>query len=244
MHNAAFRALGLPAVYIALRCSARDLNGLMGGIARSGGGGNVTVPHKELASRLVEDLTEPAREAGACNTFWRHAGRLRGDNTDVAGILAALADLGVTGGRWLVAGTGGGARAVVVAARRAGASVAIRSRDPQRGAEFGAWAMARGVPVVDELECDVCVNATPLGLRRGDAPPIPPGAAPAAVAALDLVYAPGSTPWVRACQERGLRAADGRRMLVAQGAAAFSRWYPDASPPLDVMQAAVDAALR
>jgi len=244
MHNAAFRALGIPAVYVPLRCSARDLNGLMGGISRSGGGGNVTVPHKELASRLVDDLTESAREAGSCNTFWRHAGRIRGDNTDIAGILAALADLGITGGRWLVAGTGGGARAVVIAARRAGAAVAIRSRDPQRAAEFETWTTSRGVALAAEDECDVCINATPLGLRRGDAPPIPAGVARSAVAALDLVYASGSTPWVRACREQGMRAADGRRMLVAQGAAAFSRWYPDAAVPVDVMQAAVDAALR
>ena len=55
MHNAAFRALGLSAVYVPIRCSARDLPGLMGGLARSGGGGHVPVPHKELAARVVQD---------------------------------------------------------------------------------------------------------------------------------------------------------------------------------------------
>src|SRR5688500_16961969 len=180
MHNAAFRALGLPATYVPVRCSARDLPGLLGGLARSGGGGNVTVPHKELAARLVQDASETAREVSACNTFWRHADRVRGDNTDVEGVLAALQELGVGDGCWLVAGTGGGARAVIAAAKRAGAAVAIRSRDPARAEEFARWALERGVPAADEGDCSVLVNATPLGLRGGDPPPIPDDAAPGA----------------------------------------------------------------
>ncbi len=244
MYNAAFRALGLSATYVPIRCSARDLPGLLGGLARSGGGGNVTVPHKELAARLVQDASDAAREVGASNTFWRHADRVRGDNTDVEGVLAALLELGVDGGRWLVAGTGGGARAVIVAAKRAGAAVAIRSREPARADEFARWALERGVPAADPASCDVLVNATPLGLRSSDAPPIPDDAAPGARAALDLVYARGGTRWVQACLARGLRAADGRTMLIAQGAGAFRRWFPEVPPPLDVMRAAVHGALR
>jgi shikimate dehydrogenase len=244
MHNAAFRALGLSAVYVPLRCSSRDLPGLLGGLARAGGGGNVTVPHKELAARLVQDASPAAREVGACNTFWRHADRVRGDNTDVHGVLEAMAGLGVNGGRWLIAGTGGGARAVVVAARRAGAAVAVRSRDPARADEFRAWISGRNVPAADAEECDVVVNATPLGLRRDDPSPVPLEAMPAARAALDLVYAPGSTPWVQMLRQRGLEAADGRTMLLAQGMEAFRRWFPDRDPPAEVMKAALDAALR
>ena len=244
MYNAAFRALGLAATYVPVRCSARDLPGLLGGLARSGGGGNVTVPHKELAARLVQDASETAREVGACNTFWRHADRVRGDNTDVEGVLAALQELGIGSGCWLVAGTGGGARAVIAAAKRAGAAVAVQSRDPARAEEFGRWALERGVPAADPGACDVLVNATPLGLRGSDPPPIPDDAAPDARAALDLVYARGDTRWVQACRARGLRAADGRTMLVAQGAAAFHRWFPEIPPPFEVMRAAVHGALR
>ena len=244
MHNAAFRALGLSAVYVPLRCSSRDLPGLLGGLARAGGGGNVTVPHKELAARLVQDASPAAREVGACNTFWRHADRVRGDNTDVDGVLEAMAGMGVNGGKWLIAGTGGGARAVVVAARRAGASVAVRSRDPARADEFRAWIASRNVPLADSEDCNVAVNATPLGLRRDDPSPIPFEAMPRARAALDLVYAPGTTPWVQALRQRGLEASDGRTMLLAQGVEAFRRWYPDRNPPVEVMRAALDAALR
>jgi len=92
--------------------------------------------------------------------------------------------------------------------------------------------------------CRVLVNATPLGLHARDLVPIPPGLAPEAQVALDLVYAKGETPWVRALRARGIRAADGRTMLVAQGAASFERWFPGIPAPREIMRAAVDGALR
>jgi shikimate 5-dehydrogenase len=59
-----------------------------------------------------------------------------------------------------------------------------------------------------------------------------------------MVYAQGETPWVRAVRSRVRRAADGRAMLVAQGAAAFERWFPKHKAPVEIMRAAVDVALR
>lgn len=244
MHNAAFRVLGLPAVYVALRCSSRDLPGLLGGLARAGGGGNVTVPHKELAARLVQDASATVRESGACNTFWRHAERVRGENTDVEGVVGALAELGVDGGAWLVAGTGGAARAVISAAHRVGARVAMQSREPARAREFSEWAADLGVEAAQPGECETLINATPLGLRRDDPPPIALPSSPGAKAALDLVYAAGETRWVLDARRHGLRAADGRVMLLTQGVAAFRKWFPTRRPPVDVMRAALDSALR
>jgi shikimate 5-dehydrogenase len=89
----------------------------------------------------------------------------------------------------------------------------------------------------------VLINATPLGLARGDRDPITAEAAPDASVALDLVYGRGETHWVRRCRERGLRTADGREVLVRQGAAAFSRWFPTKQAPVEAMRAAVHAAL-
>ena len=73
MQNAAFRVLGLRAVYVALRCAPRDLPGLMRALSRAGGGGNVTVPHKELAAQSVDRCRETVDRLGACNAFWRRA---------------------------------------------------------------------------------------------------------------------------------------------------------------------------
>jgi shikimate 5-dehydrogenase len=62
--------------------------------------------------------------------------------------------------------------------------------------------------------------------------------------ALDMVYRTGETPWVRAMRASRRRAADGRGMLVAQGAGALHRWFPGVEPPTEIMRAAVGAALR
>ena len=247
MQNAAFRLLGLDAVYVPLRCSAAELPGLMASLAMAGGGGNVTIPHKSLAARSAAQPSSWVRAIDACNTFWSDGGGsapVIGDNTDIEGILAALDRLRAPDGPWLVAGTGGSARAVVAAARERNAAIAVTSRDAERAAEFMSWAReALGVRAAEAADCRVLINATPLGLGAGDPDPISAGAAPKAVAALDLVYARGETGWVRRTRARGLAAADGREVLVRQGAAAFSRWYRGKQPPLEAMRAAVHAAL-
>ena len=244
MQNAAFRALGLSAVYVPLKCSADDVPALIRAIARAGGGGNVTVPHKELAARTVDVCRELAGTVEACNTFWSEDGRTVGDNTDVPGLLEALHQLEVSAAAWFIAGTGGGARAAVVAAAEHGVPVAVRSRDPNRQQRFEAWISSRGVQLVPPSECGVLINATPLGLHAGDPWPIEPDGFPRAEVAFDMVYAPGETSWIRAMRPQVRRAADGRTMLVAQGAAAFQRWFPSKRAPVEVMQAAVNAALR
>jgi shikimate dehydrogenase len=244
MQNAAFRALGLPAVYVPLRCSAEDVPPLIRAIGRAGGGGNVTVPHKEIAARAVDVCRELAETVEACNTFWSEDGRVVGDNTDVPGVLEALHQLEVPAAPWFIAGTGGGARAAVVAARELGVAVAVRSRDRDRQRRFESWISSRGVALAPPADCGVLINSTPLGLHADDPLPIEPDGFPRAEVAFDMVYAPGETSWVRTMKSRVRRAVDGRGMLVAQGAAAFERWFPRKHAPVEVMRAAVDAALR
>jgi shikimate dehydrogenase len=244
MQNAAFRALGLPASYVPLRCSADDLPALMRTLGRAGGGGNVTVPHKEVAAGAVDVCRDAAKTVESCNTFWDEEGRLVGDNTDVHGLIEALHQLEVSNAPWFIAGTGGGARAAVVAAQEMGVPVAAESRSADRQRRFEQWISARGVALAPPAECRVVINSTPLGLRAGDPLPIEPGRFPRAEVAFDMVYARGETSWVRAMRPTVRRAADGRAMLVAQGAAALECWYPSKHAPVEVMRAAVNAALR
>src|SRR5256884_5032715 len=132
MYNAAFRALGLDAVYVALPTPAAALSSLLAALASVGAAGNVTVPHKEAVERCCARKTDLCARVGACNTFWTEQGQLVGDNTDVAGVLGALRALGGDGaGRWLVLGTGGSARAVAVAA--AGAEAELPGAPPRPG---------------------------------------------------------------------------------------------------------------
>jgi len=247
MHNAAIRALGLDAVYVALRAPAAALRGLLDALAAVDAAGNVTVPHKEAVERCLARKTDLCERVGACNTFWTEHGALVGDNTDVAGILVCLKQLGADGrGRWLVVGTGGAARAVTVAATELQAEVHVLSRDAARARAFADWARSRGAraePARGTLEPDIAINATPLGLKEADPLPFDPGRGPRLSAALDLVYAPGGTRWVRALRAAGVPVQDGREMLVRQGAAAFGRFFPGQAAPIEVMRAAVSRAL-
>ena len=244
MQNAAFRALGLKAVYVPIPCSADDVPPLIQALARAGGGGNVTVPHKEVAAGAVSRCLDLAQAVGACNVFWADNGTSVGGNTDVHGVREALRELRAPDAAWLIAGTGGAARAAVIAARDAGVGVAVTSRDHERQIAFETWIRSHNVPVTTPEECGVAINSTPLGLKAGDPLPIALDAAPRLEVALDMVYAAGETQWVRAMRPRVRSAADGRTMLVAQGAAAFHCWFPNRHAPVEIMRAAVDAALR
>jgi len=245
LHNAAISALGLDAVYVPIRTDAVSLPHVIKAFEAIGIAGNVTLPHKLAVAQLLIRLTAAAQELSAVNTFFPEGGRLVGDNTDVAGLLEALDRLEAPG-PWLVAGTGGAARAVAAAARARSARLLVRSRDSARAATFAAWAREAGVdahPDDGGASVGTALNATPLGLKAGDPPPVPADRLDGCRVALDLVYAPNETAWIRFCRTRGLRAADGRAMLVAQGAYAFERFFPGVTAPREVMAAAVRQAL-
>lgn len=241
MHNAAFRALGIDAVYVALDTAPARVEPLMHALADAGGGGNVTIPHKPVAATALD--RGPAVGTGACNTFWGEAGLLLGANTDPDGVQYALTVLGGEWSRWLIIGTGGSALGCLEAAQRAGASVAIRSRNAERAQAFANRAAEIGIGVVDASECDLVVNTTPLGLKSSDPVPLSFPEVPGARAVLDLVYARGGTPLVRAARAIGLMATDGREVLLGQGVASFRRWFPEVDPPVEIMRAALRAAL-
>ncbi|HEX9754085.1 MAG TPA: shikimate dehydrogenase [Gemmatimonadales bacterium] len=241
MHNAAFTVLGLDAVYVALRCSEATLPGLMRAVVEAGGGGNVTVPYKAAAAGAVDRMVGSLPTV--CNTFFGDDGVVVGNNTDVTGIVHALDLLDAPSTAWLVVGTGGSSRAVLAAARERGARLAIRSRDAFRAQGLSREAEALGIHRAAEPECEVVINTTPLGLQPNDPLPITPFEAPRARWVLDLVYGPGGTPLVRAFAECGATTADGREVLVAQGAAALACWFPGVRAPTEVMRAEVHGAL-
>ena len=244
MFNAAFSALGLDAVYIAVDTPPAALPHLLRAFEAVGTAGNVTIPHKVHTAELLIRKTELAAELDAVNTFWPDGDRLVGDNTDVAGVLDALTTL-EAGGPWLVAGTGGSARAVAAAARSAGAPLLVQSRRPQRATDFVKWATNLDIDayVDDGRAVSTAINATPLGLNANDPMPFAHERLRGCRAALDLVYARGETPWCREMRSRGARAGDGRLVLVGQGTDAFRRFFPNAQPPRAIMSAAVERAL-
>ncbi|MBK7596434.1 MAG: shikimate dehydrogenase [Gemmatimonadetes bacterium] len=245
MQNAGFLAAGLDAVYVAMPCGAAQLPTLVDAMVANGGGGNITIPHKNAAADLPGVRDDRVHALGVANVFGRGAdgGTMLG-NSDVDGILSALDRLEAPATAWHLLGTGGSARAVVGAARERGARIAVRSRAPGRGEAFLAWCASVGVAAAAAEECEVVINATPLGLAGGDGMPIDPSQGPALRAALDLTYLErGPTRWVEACRARGLRADDGRHILLVQGAASWRLWFPGLTAPMAILQAALDGRL-
>jgi shikimate dehydrogenase len=249
--NAAFAAAALDAVYLALRCTNEDLPDLLRVIARSGGAGNVTVPHKQVAARAVERRTPAVDRTEACNTFWLEDGQVWGDNTDVAGFARAVETVlgeAPRGARVLLIGAGGAARAALAALTDAGAAeVVIVNRSPDRLNELAKRFEAHRTRLLTARDAanlagqsfDLAVNATSLGLRPEDPLPLDPGGqGPKIRCALDLVYSPQGTRWVDVMASAGIPAADGLEMLLQQGAAAFERWWR-LPAPLSAMRAAL-----
>jgi shikimate dehydrogenase len=210
------------------------------------------VPFKRQAAALLRVASEAVRRTGACNTVWGDAASPEGDNTDIAGVReAARAVMGALPvRRVMLIGTGGSARAaaVAVADEWPGVTVGIVSRDEERRREFVSWARQAGVGCgvwgVGVVQTpDLLINATPLGLTAQDPLPVRAETLAGTAGVLDLVYARGETALVRVARQAGARAADGRGVLVAQGAAAFARFF-GVSAPTATMRAAVEDALR
>ncbi|MES2305894.1 MAG: hypothetical protein V4558_10305 [Gemmatimonadota bacterium] len=243
--NAAFLAAGIDASYVALRVRSTELAAVMQTLVANGGGGNITIPYKAEAAGLGEVVSQRVAALGAANVFGGdEEHRMVLGNTDVDGILAAVDTLEIPASAWLVIGTGGSARAVAGAAAERGVALAVRSREPARAAEFAAWAASLGVASVPEAECAIAINATPLGLGTSDPWPLGPRALSSLRGVVDLTYrAVGESAWAAACRTAGLRATDGREVLLAQGAASWGLWFPGVEPPVEMMRAALDGRL-
>jgi shikimate dehydrogenase len=250
MHDAAFAASGIPARY-----ELRDLapEGLAAFVAEARGpewlGFQITAPYKrDVMAHL--DAVEPEAEAiGAVNSVTRDRdGRLVGFNTDAPGFAAAVErDLGLSLGglRVVVAGAGGAAHAVVHAAVSGGATevrVASRSLEPARALADrlgGVIPCTLDDPALGEAlrSADLLVNATTVGMLTPGVV-IDPARLGDGAAVFDLVYVPLETELLGAARARGLPAAGGASMLVAQAVIAFRRWTGVADVT-EVMQAAV-----
>lgn len=235
LHNTAFRALDLDLVYLALPVSGDRFAQVVTSLGAVGCvGANVTVPHKVRAHDACDELSDVARVTGAVNTLWWADGLLHGDNTDVSGLIRVLRTAGGVGeGREaVVLGTGGAARAAVVALAEVGCRVVVVGRRGAAAAEVSrvAGAAAGGDLRLDDpavaqvvAGADVLVNATPLGMHGEQLPPAFMQPTEGQVVH-DLVYVDGTTPWVAAARAAGATAVDGRALLAAQAEDSFAKW--------------------
>jgi len=266
MHNAALAALGLDWVYLALPATPEQLASVVSALAAMGCQGlNVTIPHKQAVAALCRACSPLAERLGAVNTLVPHpGGGWFGTNTDVEGFAAPLRQAGRdwSGGRAVVLGHGGSARAVVAALVELDfATIQVAGRRPERLAGFVSDGQAWAAPLEplpwnserDDLRnalasADLVVNTTPVGMAGSIAAPDDGDCplTPDELQALrpdcwvyDIIYTPRPTRLLRQASLRGCRSIDGLEMLVQQGAAALRLWSGSAEVPVAVMREAV-----
>jgi shikimate dehydrogenase len=241
MHNAAFRAARLDAVYLPLpAASAADFQtfGRAIGIA----GASVTIPFKVTLFDLVDEVYAVARRIGAINTVRVVDGRWIGGNTDASGFLEPLKErVDLAGKRIAVLGAGGAARAVLVALGSGGASVRLHARNRSQAEDVAVITSADAGPWPPEPgSWDVLVNCTPIGMfPKVDETPVPADRLTGKYV-YDLVYNPAMTRLLREAAAAGCQTIGGLEMLVAQAREQFI-WWTGTKPAAGVMR---EAALR
>jgi 3-dehydroquinate dehydratase/shikimate dehydrogenase len=239
MHNAAFAALGMDAVYALLETD--DAGELLRACEAFGvAGASVTAPLKTATCALVTDRDDLAARTGSVNTVRRDGDLWAGRNFDVAGFLSPLdrREEDLAGKRCVVLGAGGAARTAMWALQSKGALVEVAARRQERardlagefGATLAAWPPAPG--------WDLLVNTTPVGTWPDvDAVPLDADAVRGHVV-YDLIYNPEETALLRLAHQAGAETIGGLEMLVGQACLQFE-WWTGRTAPRDVM---VDAA--
>jgi shikimate dehydrogenase len=271
MHNAAFAALDLNWRYLAFEVEPKNLRAAIEGAeAMRFAGLNLTVPHKLLAMEMLDELDESAKTWGAVNTIrfeardgngqWQPLchfpaavpGEIRsqGFNTDADGIARSLREdltLDLAGAKVLLLGTGGAGQVAALRLAAENVSELFLTDFVSAKAEAVAQEIRKRHPRVKVVvgfpkgPVDLLLNATPLGLKAGDASPLEgtPFSPRQARAVYDMIYNPAETALLKSAKAAGCKTANGLGMLLHQGAKAFEIWTGQPAP-LDVMRRALE----
>ncbi|BCT92140.1 shikimate dehydrogenase (NADP(+)) [Lysobacter helvus] len=238
IHAAFGRQTSIPIDYRAIDVEPGQFtHALMDFVASGGAGANVTLPLKQAAFTLCDDLTERARRAGAVNTLVRNGDTWHGDNTDGVGLVRDLTErhaLDLRARRTLLIGAGGAARGVAPALLDAGiGDLFIVNRTPERTDQL-ADALAEPDRVhpryLGDLqalgEFDLILNATSAARDGSHVPAMPRAIVGRRCAAVDLNYGEAAIPFLAWARAAGCHdVVDGLGMLVEQAAESFARWH-------------------
>ncbi|WP_412542785.1 shikimate dehydrogenase [Longispora sp. K20-0274] len=248
LHNAGYAALGLSDwSYSAVDVGEDELAAFVAGAGADWAGLSLTMPLKEVALTVADEVTPLARVLGAGNTLVLRGGRRFLDNTDAPGAVDALAAVGcVSAAEVAVLGAGGTARAALAAASSLGARVTVYARRPAAVAELLPVAAHLKVPMVaahwddvaDAARADVIVSTVPKGAADSLAELKPL----ADTVVFDVLYDPWPTPLAAAALAAGCRVVSGLDLLAAQAYLQFALFTGLPAPRAE-MRAALDAAV-
>jgi shikimate dehydrogenase len=240
LHGYWLRTLGIDGSYEHADVPPENFEEFFRGLKRNGfAGGNITIPHKEAAFRLVDRRERAADAIGAVNTVWYEGDTLIGGNTDWYGIVASLDDIhpgwdaapSEAQKKVVVLGAGGSARASVYGFVERKFSVAIVNRTKERAerlaAQFAPRATAYAWDALPDLlaDADVLINNTSLGMAGKPPLEIDLTQLKRSAIVYDVVYVPLETALLKAAKARGHRTVDGLSMLLYQAVNGFSHWF-------------------
>jgi shikimate dehydrogenase len=251
LHNHWLAKYGLVGAYVPLAIKAEGLRAALRALPALGFSGcNLTIPHKETAFEIVDEVDPPARRIGAINcVVVRADGSLFGKNNDgwgyIASILEAAPQWRADAGPIVVIGAGGGARAVVVGLAERGAKdirLVNRTLDRAKQLERAVGAPVRAIDWAaraDALDgAAMLVNTTSQGMVGQSALDVPLDKLPKTALVSDIIYIPKETPLLAAARARGNPTVNGLGMLLNQARPAFRDWFgvmPEVTPELRAM---------
>ena len=249
MHNAAFAYLNMDCCYVTFPVSPDLLAHAVQSIrALRLEGVNITVPHKEKVIPFLDEVSDEVSFIGAVNTIANNGGFLRGYNTDGRGFMESLSEAGIPCDRKrvLIIGAGGACRAVGYYLSQKVEHLWIFDIDEQKregvvkdlGTFRGNVSSMKKMDTLSDL--DIVINATPLGLKDTDPPPLDTFLLSGPMTVCDLIYR--DTALLRAASEKGCRTLNGMGMLLHQGVLAFEIWT-GVRPPVEIMRKALQSAL-
>jgi len=250
LHNAGFRALDLPYLFVPVSVPDRgelieifsDLGTtLFDRVGLPAHGWAVTTPYKDIAAAAAEMAAPRVLRAESANTLVLRSNGMAADNTDADGIVASLLSIGIDaqGRTAVVQGTGGAARGAAVGLYLAGAEVSLRGRDSENTREFAEMLEIAALEPGGMPEgAEILVNATPLGTRGDDPSPFTGDEIAGATAVVDMVYGETTTALITNAEASGIPVVDGRTVLAYQAFAQFAA-FTTTVPPKDAMLAAI-----
>ncbi|MFO7898271.1 MAG: shikimate dehydrogenase [Planctomycetota bacterium] len=243
IHNAAFRSLGINAVYLPLLVQGDVCNFIEAFRGIPVNGYSITIPHKQAAMRALDEVDPVCRQIGAVNTVVNRKGRLHGSNTDwsaaVEAIEVGLGGRPLAGKRVALVGAGGTARALAFGLKAKEAQTCIYNRTEEKARaladEVGCdWA---GLEALAGLDADVLAHTTSVGMypNVGESV-VPDSALKPGMVVFDAVYNPTYTRLLCQAEEAGCVTVTGLDMFVNQAVQQFKAWT-GLDAPRELMEA-------
>lgn len=256
LHNYWFERYGLKGAYLPLLIEPSKLEPALRSLHPLGFSGcNLTIPHKQDALAIVDEIDPVAKAIGAIScVVVREDGTLFGTNNDCYGFIENIREASpgwrADAGPLAVIGAGGGARAVVYGLLQEGArELRLVNRNRAR-AEQIAREFSGPITIVDWVDraaalegCVMAVNATSQGMQGMDALDISLDRLPVDALVADIIYIPRETPFLAAARMRGNHTVNGLGMLLHQGRPAWRAWFKREVEVTPELRALIDASL-